>query len=251
MILASMAALLPLRAQEVPLTDIYTDLVQSRFGVSLGIPLAEKWSLTVGTQVRNTIDFSDIDKILTTGTLNYSPWKFMTFEGEYSFVNWHTAGEWRIKHRLNLGIIGRLTWGRFSLSLRERIKLNIKHYKTDPYSLANPVMMLRTRLMATYNNNSAWKPYAFAEFYGLMNAPTAVENNLTCGIDRKPFFNRVRLCAGAHVSISQKSVINIYYLFIFNRIYTFGYDSVTGDLLSRTRKNSRVHAIGIDYKFKL
>ena len=53
------------------------------------------------------------------------------------------------------------------------------------------------------------------------------------------------------MSISAKSVIYIYYLFIFNRAYNFGYDSVTGDLLARSRKNSRVHAIGINYKFKL
>ena len=234
-----------------PLNDTYNDIVQSRFGASIALPMPAKWELSLGTEVRTTLGFGDIDKILTSAVVNYSPWKMLTFESEYNFVNWHTAGRWRIKHRLNLGIIGRLTLGRFALSLRERVKFNIKHYKTDPYNLANPLVMMRTRLMATYRNKSAWQPYAFAEFYGMMNAPTAVENNLTCGIERKPYFNRLRLCGGANVSISPKSVINIYYLFIFNRAYYFGYDSVTGDLLARQRKNSRVHAIGINYKFKL
>ena len=243
---------LPLSAQEqIPLMDSYNNIVQSRFGALAIIPLNPKWELSLGGQVRTLANMSDVDKIMAIAMVNYSPWKFLSFESEYNFVDWHTAGQWRLKHRLNLGVIGKVKWGRFTLSLRERLKLNIKNYKTDPYTLANPVVMLRTRLMATYNNKSAWKPYAFVEFYGMMNAPTAVANRFESPVQRKPYFNRLRASAGANVSISEKSIIHIYYLFVFNRVYNFGYNSATGDLESRSRKNSRVHAIGIDYKFKL
>ena len=240
-----------LYGQEVPLQRSEDSDVQSRWRVALEIPLNNQLKLTVSEQLRTKNSFENLDKMLTSLTLDYSPWKHIGFEGEYVFVNVNESSDWKIKHRINLGVIGKLSVGRFDLSLRERVRLVVRSYPTDRYTTPDPFVTLRTRLKADYRNKSRWKPYAYAELYTTLNAPAAVANRLTEDIERDNYINRLRLCVGSTMKINNHNSMDFYYMTHFNRSFGAKYDEATGALSSRTLKCVTAHVIGIDYKFKL
>ncbi|MBR6662834.1 MAG: DUF2490 domain-containing protein [Alistipes sp.] len=248
------AAVLPIQtmAQGVPLSESSDSDLQARFRVALEIPLAQKLKLTWSEQLRTKESFSQLDKMLTSFTLDYQAWRHLGFEGEYVFVNERKGDElWKVKHRFNLAVIGKLSVGRFDLSLRERVRFVVRSYDTDKYLTADPFVTLRSRLKADYRNESRWKPYAYVELYTTLNAPGAVDNRLTCDVESDNYINRVRLCIGSTMKIDSHNSMDFYYMVHFNRTQGATYDAVSGNLTSRTLKKVCAHVIGIDYKFKL
>ena len=240
-----------LYGQEVPLQRSEDSDVQSRWRVALEIPLNKQLKLTVSEQLRTKNSFENLDKMLTSLTLDYSPWKHIGFEGEYVFVNVNESSDWKIKHRINLGVIGKLSVGRFDLSLRERVRLVVRSYPTDRYTTPDPFVTLRTRLKADYRNKSRWKPYAYAELYTTLNAPAAVANRLTEDLERDNYINRLRLCVGSTMKINDHNSMDFYYMTHFNRSFSAKYDDASGALNARSLKRVTAHVIGVDYKFKL
>lgn len=235
-----------------PLVESSDSDLQARFRVALEIPLAEKLKLTWSEQLRTKESFSQLDKMLTAFTLDYSPWRHLGFEGEYVFVNERKGDElWKVKHRFNLAVIGKLSVGRFDLSLRERVRWVVRGYDTDEYATPNPFTTLRTRLKADYRNDSRWKPYVYAELYTTLNTPAAVENRFSYDVERDNYINRLRLCVGSTMKINSHNSMDFYYMVHFNRSQGASYDELTGNLSSRTLKKVCAHVIGIDYKFKL
>ena len=240
-----------LNAQEIPLQRTSDSDIQSRWRVALEIPLSKTLDLTISEQLRTKNSFENLDKMLTSLTLDYSPWRHIGFEGEYVFVNVNEGSDWKIKHRVNLGVIGKLTVGRFNLSLRERLRLVMRSYPTDKYTTPDPFATLRTRLKADYRNKSRWKPYAYVELYTTLNAPAAVDNRLTDAVERDNYINRLRLCIGSTMKINNHNSMDFYYMTHFNRSFGAKYDDASGALASRTLKRVTAHVIGVDYKFKL
>ena len=240
-----------LYGQEVPLQRSEDSDVQSRWRVALEIPLSKQLKLTVSEQLRTKNSFENLDKMRTSLALDYSPWKHIGFESEYVFVNVNESSDWKIKHRINLGVIGKLSVGRFDLSLRERVRLVVRSYPTDRYTTPDPFVTLRTRLKADYRNKSRWKPYAYVELYTTLNAPAAVNNRLTDDIERDNYINRLRLCVGSTMKINDHNSMDFYYMTHFNRSFGAKYDDASGALNARTLKCVTAHVIGIDYKFKL
>ena len=155
------AGVFTLYAQEIPLQRTSDSDIQSRWRVALEIRLSKTLDLTISEQLRTKNSFENLDKMLTSLTLDYSPWRHVGFEGEYVFVNVNESSDWKIKHRINLGVIGKLSVGRFNLSLRERVRFVVRSYPTDKYLTPDPFVTLRTRLKADYSNKSRWKPYAY------------------------------------------------------------------------------------------
>lgn len=245
------AGVFTLYAQEVPLDKISDSDIQSRWRVALEIPLSKTLDLTISEQLRTKNSFENLDKILTSLALDYSPWQHVGFEGEYVFVNVNEGCDWKIKHRLNLAVIGKLSVGRFDLSLRERLRLVMRSYSTDKYITPDPFATLRTRLKADYRNKSRWKPYAYVELYTTLNAPAAVDNRLTDAVERDNYINRLRLCIGSTMKINDHNSMDFYYMTHFNRSFGAKYDDASGALASRTLKRVTAHVIGVDYKFKL
>ncbi|MBR2629443.1 MAG: DUF2490 domain-containing protein, partial [Alistipes sp.] len=150
-----------------------------------------------------------------------------------------------------LAVIGKLSVGRFDLSLRERLRLVMRSYSTDKYTTPDPFATLRTRLKADYRNKSRWKPYAYVELYTTLNAPAAVDNRLTDAVERDNYINRLRLCIGSTMKINNHNSMDFYYMTHFNRSFGAKYDDASGALASRTLKRVTAHVIGVDYKFKL
>lgn len=240
-----------LYGQEVPLQRSEDSDLQSRWRVALEIPLSKTLDLTISEQLRTKNSFENLDKILTSLALDYSPWKHIGFEGEYVFVNVNESSDWKIKHRINLGVTGKLSVGRFDLSLRERVRLVVRSFPTDRYTTPDPFVTLRTRLKADYRNKSRWKPYAYVELYTTLNAPAAVNNRLTDDIERDNYINRLRLCVGSTMKINDHNSMDFYYMTHFNRSFGAKYDDASGALNARTLKCVTAHVIGVDYKFKL
>ena len=245
------AGVFTLYAQEVPLDKISDSDIQSRWRVALEIPLSKTLDLTISEQLRTKNSFENLDKMLTSLSLDYSPWRHVGFEGEYVFVNVNESSDWKIKHRINLGVIGKLSVGRFNLSLRERVRFVVRSYPTDKYLTPDPFVTLRTRLKADYSNKSRWKPYAYVELYTTLNAPAAVNNRLTDAVERDNYINRLRLCVGSTMKINNHNSMDFYYMTHFNRSFGAKYDDASGALASRTLKRVTAHVIGVDYKFKL
>ncbi len=240
------------QSESIPLTESNDSDLQTRFKVALEIPLAEKLKLTWGEQLRTKNSFADLDKMLTSFTLNYQPWRHVGFEGEYVFVNERKGDElWKVKHRFNIAVIGKVSIGRFDLSLRERVRFVVRSYETDDYITPDPFTTLRTRLKADYRNESRWEPYAYVELYNTLNAPAAVKNRFEQAVQHDNYINRVRLCVGSTMKINAHNSMDFYYMVHFNRSQGAAYDDLTGDLTQRTIKKVCAHVIGIDYKFKL
>ena len=232
--------------------------LQGRFKVAMDIPLSQKVKLTWGEQLRTKDSFRSVDKILSSLSVAYTPWKFLEVGTEYAFVN-EWIGEmhggpqkkWRTKHRWNIDITEKLTAGRFELSLRERVRMEFRGYEANKYTDPNPFTTLRTRLKAAYKNPSRWKPYAYVELYTTLNAPKRVENCLRDPLERDNYINRVRIVLGSELKISDKHKMDFHYMLNLNRTRKTAYFHNTGDLNSWSLKKVAAHVICIDYKFSL
>ena len=232
--------------------------LQGRFKVAMDIPLSQKVKLTWGEQLRTKDSFRSVDKILSSLSVAYTPWKFLEVGAEYAFVN-EWIGEmhggpqkkWRTKHRWNIDITEKLTAGRFELSLRERVRMEFRGSEANKYIDPNPFTTLRTRLKAAYKNPSRWKPYAYVELYTTLNAPKRVENCLRDPLERDNYINRVRIVLGSELKISDKHKMDFHYMLNLNRTRKIAYFYDTGDLNSWSLKKVAAHVICIDYKFSL
>lgn len=231
--------------------------LQGRFKVAMDIPLSQKVKLTWGEQLRTKDSFRSVDKILSSLSVAYTPWKFLEVGTEYAFVNeWQGKQDgsdirWRTKHRWNIDITEKLTAGRFELSLRERVRMEFRGYEANKYTDPNPFTTLRTRLKAAYKNPSRWKPYAYVELYTTLNAPKRVENCLRDPLERDNYINRVRIVLGSELKISDKHKMDFHYMLNLNRTRKTAYFHDTGDLNSWSLKKVAAHVICIDYKFSL
>ena len=97
------------QAQIPALAESSSSDLQARFKAAIEIPLGDKWSIQWGEQLRTKDSFGTVDKILSSLTLDYEPWKWLEVGGEYAFVNEKKgAGDWRIKHRINFNVTGKL-----------------------------------------------------------------------------------------------------------------------------------------------
>ena len=239
--------------------------LQGRFKVAMGIPISEKVSLTWGEQLRTKDMFRSVDKILSSLSVAYTPWKFLEVGTEYALEN-EWIGEmhggpkkkWETKHRWNIDITEKLTAGRFELSLRERVRMVFSSEDTNKYVEPNPFTTLRTRLKAAYKNPSRWKPYTYVEVYTTLNAPKRVENCLRDPLERDNYINRVRIVLGTELKITDKQKMDIHYMLNLNRTrkvayFSKGFNHVNeaGDLNSWSLKKVAAHVICVDYKFSL
>jgi hypothetical protein len=240
------------QAQIPTLAESSSSDLQARFKAAIEIPLGDKWSIQWGEQLRTKDSFGTIDKILSSITLDYEPWKWLEVGGEYAFVNEKKGvSDWRIKHRINFNVTGKLKVGRFDLSLRERIRLVERGYETNEYETPDPFTTLRTRFKVAYNTPTRWKPYAYAELYTTLNAPKVVRNFMTEELERDNYINRIRLVVGSELKLNDKHKMDLHYMVNLNRSYKMGYDKTTGEVQKWALEKLCAHVICVEYKFTL
>lgn len=249
--IAIVASTVAFAQQDMPLKESSTSDLQGRFKAGLEIPLGEKWDISWSEQLRTKDSFGSIDKILSSLSFGYTPWKFLEVGSEYALVNEKKGNDWRTKHRWNIDITEKLTAGRFELSLRERVRMEFRGYGANKYEDPNPFTTLRTRLKAAYKNASRWKPYAYVEVYATLNAPKVVDNYLTDPLERDNYSNRVRIVLGSEMKINEKQKMDFHYMLNLNRSYKAKYDTSSGNLTSWGLEKVAAHVICVDYKFSL
>lgn len=235
-----------------PLAESSDSDLQARVKASIEFPLSEKWSLTWGEQLRLKNSLGDVDKILSSLTLDYKPLKFLETGVEYAFVNERKgADDYRIKHRVNLSVTGKLSLGRFDLSLRERVRFVIRSYHTNKFETPNPFAILQSRFKVAYNTPTRWKPYAYVELHNTLNTPEATMNNRKDLLRRDVYINCVRLVLGSELKLGDKHKMDLHYMVNFNRSNKLSYAKDSGDLEKWAIERVCAHVICVEYKFKL
>ena len=185
---------------------------------------------------------------------SYKPIPYFRVGASYSFVNEKnlTDGDWDMRHRANLDLVGMYRLGRVKLSLRERVRVQFRGDSINKYEHANPMLSLRSRFKVAYDVfQSRWEPYAFVELYNTLNAPAPVANYKTDPLRCKNYISRVRVAVGAEYKINMSNRIDVYYMLHFNRGYDARYKANAGDIKEWSLTKTCAHVFCLDYKFKL
>lgn len=251
---------IPTSPTEVKLDDD----VQARFRAILEVPLARNLDFEWGEQVRLHNNLGDVDKIVSSVGLGYKPLNWLKFGVDYRFVNVRDEEirmvdmkpvsdvEWKMRHQVNVDIVGSYKVGRVKLSLRERVRFNFRTDSVNKYEHANPFISLRSRFKAAYDiRKSRWEPYAYVELYTTLNARDAVPNYQDYTPAYGQYVNRLRFSVGTEVKLAQHHRLDIYYRFHMNESRNARYKAKSGDLKEWTIENQHCHVFGLDYKFKL
>lgn len=250
---ALVAAATDIRAQ-VPTTVRDNDL-RGRVEAAFEASPVKNLSLTAGVQLRLSGDMSDVDRLHTSLGAQYRVCPWFKVGADYILINRRDgiAAAWhKPRHRLNVNLSGSCEVGRVELALRERIQTTFRTDSVNRYEAADPAVVLRSRLTATWNlRKSKCKPYLLFELYNTLNAPAVVENYLKEGFSHDNYVTRVRCGIGAKYKLSRRHRLDLYYYFDYNREYDIDYKANRGDLKGYVLEKSLRHIIGISYKFKL
>jgi hypothetical protein len=141
------------------------------------------------------------------------------------------ADYWSVRHRFNVSLTASKTFGRLSISLRERWQYTYRPEKTvmryyvssgaedgEHTFNAKGKNVWRNRLQLKYRINKRWRPYA--------NAETNVSNGL----------DKIRYTAGTEIRLTKQHWLDAKY------IYQHVYDD--------DDEEGNLHVIGIGYTYK-
>ncbi|MBR0332591.1 MAG: DUF2490 domain-containing protein [Alistipes sp.] len=236
---------------EIPLSRTTDNDLQGRLKVALEIPLSQKWQLTWSEEGRVKQNMGKMDVILSGLMVRYRPLKFLDATTEYALLTERVGQNWRNKHRSITTLTGKMSIGRFDLSLKELMMLIWSDFEIDHNTTPKPSLTMRTQLRGAYRNSSRWTPYAYAELFVLCNAKDRVGNCLSEVVGRHSYVSCVRLVAGSEMKINSKNRMNFYYMVNLDRSLKATYDYPSGDLKQWTLGRMRGHVIGVDYTFSL
>ena len=218
------------------------------YSVSAEKKITKKWSAEIEAEMRTRNDARTWDRWSASASAKYKLTKWLNAEVAYVFLNdnnpekisYHTNGDynnWRpsycgTRHRFNVMLTGKIGFGGFELSLRERWQYTYRpEATTRRYDFDNSEWedvavrgkgsnVLRSRLQVEYNiPKSKVDPHASVELLNAWNV------------------EKVRYTVGADWKIRKKHVIGVNYI----------YQSINGDDVDND-PNSNI--VSLSYKFK-
>lgn len=218
------------------------------YSVSAEKKITKKWSAEIEAEMRTRNDARTWDRWSASASAKYKLTKWLNAEVGYVFLNdnnpekisYHTNGDynnWRpsycgTRHRFNVSLTGKIGFGGFELSLRERWQYTYRpEATTRRYDFDNSEWedvavrgkgsnVLRSRLQVEYNiPKSKVDPHASVELFNAWNV------------------EKVRYTVGADWKIRKKHVIGVNYI----------YQSINGDDVDND-PNSNI--VSLSYKFK-
>lgn len=129
--------------------------------------------LDAGYEIRAADNFSRIERHQLNAGIQYSPIKHLKIGGGYYFIG-HYDGDRNFKprHRVYADVAGSYTFGRWKLSLRERIQLTHNAYEFNRFQNTPNLAELKSRLKVAYKGMAHFEPYAFAELRNCFNGPS-------------------------------------------------------------------------------
>ncbi len=218
------------------------------YSISAEKKITKKWSAEIEAEMRTRNDARTWDRWSASASAKYKLTKWLNAEVAYVFLNdnnpekisYHTNGDynnwrpsyWGTRHRFNVSLTGKVAFGGFEVSLRERWQYTYrpeattKRYDFDNSEWEDVAVrgkgsnVLRSRLQVEYNiPKSKVDPHASVELFNAWNV------------------EKVRYTVGADWKIRKKHVIGVNYI----------YQSINGDDVDND-PNSNI--VSLSYKFK-
>lgn len=212
-------------------------------------------SLEAGIEARFKDNIGSVDRIHTFVGATYDIDKHIKVGGEYILINMYDSQikAWESRrHRANINVEGEVKAGDFEFSLRERVQTTFRTDSVNRYEKSNPEMVLRSRLVATYEIPfSRWSPYLLFELHNTLNAPKAVTNFKSEPLMVDNYITRYRAGVGAKYRADRDHRLDFYYYFDFDRNYNIDYKKGSGDMKGYVLELEVRHILGLSYKFKL
>ena len=212
-------------------------------------------SLEAGVQLRLNNDLGSVDCFHTSLGAEYEVCKYLDLGIDYILINGYDGAKssWdKPRHRLNANVTGSVKLGRIELSLRERLQTTFRTDSVNRYEKADPEMILRSRLSATYNiRHSRWAPYVLFELHNTLNAPGVVNNYKKEVLTTDNYITRYRAGVGVKFRANRNHRLDFYYYFDYDSSYNIDYKGNSGKLKGYLLENEMRHIFGISYKFKL
>ena len=218
------------------------------YSISTEKKITKKWSAEIEAEMRTRNDARTWDRWSAGVSAKYKLTRWLNAEAAYVFLNdnnpekisYHTNGDynnwrpsyWGTRHRFNVSLTGKVGFGGFEVSLRERWQYTYRpEATTERYDFDNSLWedvdvrgkgsnVLRSRLQVEYNiPKSKVDPFASVELFNAWH------------------IDKVRYVIGAEWKIRKKHVIGAEYI----------YQTINGDD-DDNDPNSNI--LSLSYKFK-
>jgi hypothetical protein len=176
--------------------------------------LTKKFSVEFEEEVRIFQNLGKVDRFLTSPGVTYNFNKYLKAGLGYAWIYDHNIDdqEWLNRHRFYGYLQGKIDWGRFTFSLRE--KYQTTYYKEKNQQYKN---YLRSKFQVSYDiKNLKAEPYLSAEMHYRLNNPDGneIENlRYTLGVEY-PFSKKFSIEGFFRLNqdINVKNPVNLYIL---------------------------------------
>lgn len=171
---------------------------RTRHSVEIEKSIGGNAAVSADYELRTKNDASTIDSHRFTAGASYKLSQYLSLGAFYSFIGkFNSSSEMKnIHHRFFGEVTGRLPFGKWELSLRERVQYTRMTEASGGDDNPLCLMELKSRLKLSYNGFGSLSPYAATE----------VRNS----IGRNAAFNRVRWTLGSEWSLGEHSAIDVY-----------------------------------------
>jgi len=168
--------------------------------VEISKKIIRKVTLSFEEEFRLHKNFGRADRFSHSLDLSYKPYKFLKGGISYNLLNYYDLQDgWDYRHRYNVYVTGDKSFGRFNVSLRERLQGT---HRPQQISDHNPKWYLRSRLEVEYDiKDCHFEPFASAEMYYSLNDPDPTNKSI----------NRWRFIAGTKYNINKDNTLQLYY----------------------------------------
>ena len=152
--------------------------------VEVSKKLTKKFAVEFEEEVRIFQNLTQIDRFLTSPGVVYSFNKYFRAGAGYAWIYDHDLNDemWRNRHRYYGYLQGKMDWGRFTFSLREKFQTTYYKEKDQQYK-----SYLRSKLGISYDiKGFKAEPYLSAEMHYRLNNPDGneIENwRYTLGVE--------------------------------------------------------------------
>lgn len=205
----------------------------------------KQWSTVAEIEYRTTDQLKSSDRVTAGLRLDYKH-KYFKIDAGYKFMKTHSGlsttnkgniipSYWLTRHRAYASVTGKLSLGRFGLSLRERYQFTHRvgkfvpkfasdgvKPKNDEWIASRDRHILRSRIDCDYTiRKSKFKPFGNVEVYDNLSEQFSVE--------------KIRYTIGSEYKINKHNTVELY--------YRFSQGIATGE--------PNINIIGVGYTYKL
>lgn len=245
-----------LLAQDAEVDDDPGDDIETSMNIGVEKKLSKKFNVAIDGEYRTRENFSEIDRISVSPSLEYKIIKHLklTVGGTYVYDNneskskyrsdgslkWKRQSYWQPRYRGYAALTGDVNLGRFNIALRERYQITYRpeytatrnyymrdgayNYSEEDIRESKTTQVLRSRLTISYDiRHCPLAPFVSAE----------VTNDLDGFV-----VDKLRYTGGVDWKVNKKNIISLAYM----------YQDVRADD-GEDDRNSHIISVGYKYKF--